>query len=81
VFDAAAAAVMGLAKGTICVMIHSGSRGLGHQVGLSGGRWCQAWGMLQSSTLTVNIQMSTHSPELPDLEMQGSMCSLALQVG
>lgn len=33
VFDAAAAEVMGLGKpGTICIMIHSGSRGLGHQV-------------------------------------------------
>jgi len=32
VFDAAAAATMGLTKGNVCVMIHSGSRGLGHQV-------------------------------------------------
>jgi hypothetical protein len=32
VFDEAGAAAMGLAKGTVCVMLHSGSRGLGHQV-------------------------------------------------
>jgi tRNA-splicing ligase RtcB len=32
VFDAQAAAVMGLEKNQICVMIHSGSRGLGYQV-------------------------------------------------
>ncbi|CAN5749607.1 RtcB family protein [soil metagenome] len=29
--DAAAARVMGLEKGNVCVMIHSGSRGMGHQ--------------------------------------------------
>ncbi len=32
IFDADAAAVMGLEKDMICVMIHSGSRGLGYQV-------------------------------------------------
>src|SRR5262249_24467208 len=32
VFDEEAAAVMGLEKDMICVMIHSGSRGLGYQV-------------------------------------------------
>lgn len=32
IFDERAAKVMGLAKGMICVMIHSGSRGLGYQV-------------------------------------------------
>ena len=32
VFDADAAQVMGLAKDMVCVMIHSGSRGLGYQV-------------------------------------------------
>lgn len=32
VFDEKAAEVMGLKKGNVCVMIHSGSRGLGHQV-------------------------------------------------
>jgi tRNA-splicing ligase RtcB (3'-phosphate/5'-hydroxy nucleic acid ligase) len=32
VFDAEAAQVMGLAEGMVCVMIHSGSRGLGYQV-------------------------------------------------
>lgn len=32
VFDESAAQVMGLAKGIVCVMIHSGSRGLGYQV-------------------------------------------------
>jgi tRNA-splicing ligase RtcB len=30
--DAPAAEVMGLAEGQVCVMLHSGSRGLGHQV-------------------------------------------------
>ncbi|MEX2185478.1 MAG: RtcB family protein [Pirellulales bacterium] len=32
VFDETAAAAMGLAKDMVCVMIHSGSRGLGYQV-------------------------------------------------
>ena len=32
VFDAEAAQVMGLEKDQVCVMIHSGSRGLGYQV-------------------------------------------------
>jgi tRNA-splicing ligase RtcB len=32
IFDADAAAVMGLEKDQVCVMIHSGSRGLGYQV-------------------------------------------------
>ncbi len=32
IFDAQAAAAMGLDHGAVCVMIHSGSRGLGHQV-------------------------------------------------
>jgi tRNA-splicing ligase RtcB len=32
IFDEAAAGVMGLAKDMVCVMIHSGSRGLGYQV-------------------------------------------------
>ena len=31
VFDAAGAAAFGLAEGMVCVMIHCGSRGLGHQ--------------------------------------------------
>ncbi len=32
VYDPVAAAQMGLAEGTVCVMIHTGSRGLGHQI-------------------------------------------------
>jgi tRNA-splicing ligase RtcB len=32
VYDAAVAAQLGLSEGTICVMIHTGSRGLGHQI-------------------------------------------------
>ena len=32
IFDRAAAEAFGLADGQVCVMIHSGSRGLGHQV-------------------------------------------------
>ena len=32
VYDGAAAEQMGLAEGAVCVMIHTGSRGLGHQI-------------------------------------------------
>jgi tRNA-splicing ligase RtcB len=32
ILDAPAAAALGLAEGQVCVMIHSGSRGLGHQI-------------------------------------------------
>jgi tRNA-splicing ligase RtcB (3'-phosphate/5'-hydroxy nucleic acid ligase) len=32
IFDAEAAAAMGLRPGAVCVMIHCGSRGLGHQI-------------------------------------------------
>ena len=32
IYDEAIAEQMGLAEGTICVMIHTGSRGLGHQI-------------------------------------------------
>jgi len=32
IFDVTAASAMGLAEGMVCVMIHSGSRGLGYQV-------------------------------------------------
>ncbi|POX83001.1 RtcB family protein [Mycobacterium kansasii] len=32
IYDDGAAASMGLAEGTVCVMIHTGSRGLGHQI-------------------------------------------------
>ncbi len=32
VYDTAAATQMGLAEDTVCVMIHTGSRGLGHQI-------------------------------------------------
>jgi tRNA-splicing ligase RtcB len=32
IYDKAAAEAMGLKMGTVCLMIHSGSRGLGHQV-------------------------------------------------
>ncbi len=36
IFDEAAARKMGIDRlGQVCVMIHSGSRGLGHQVSLS----------------------------------------------
>ena len=31
VYDAAAAAAFGLAEGAVCVLIHCGSSGLGHQ--------------------------------------------------
>jgi tRNA-splicing ligase RtcB len=32
IYDASAAAHLGLEEGTVCVMIHTGSRGLGHQI-------------------------------------------------
>ncbi|WP_269430440.1 RNA-splicing ligase RtcB [Mycobacterium haemophilum] len=32
VYDTTAATQMGLSEGTVCVMIHTGSRGLGHQI-------------------------------------------------
>ena len=32
IYDTAVASRMGLAEGTVCVMIHTGSRGLGHQI-------------------------------------------------
>jgi tRNA-splicing ligase RtcB (3'-phosphate/5'-hydroxy nucleic acid ligase) len=32
IYDTAAATQMGLSEGTVCVMIHTGSRGLGHQI-------------------------------------------------
>ncbi|CDJ57484.1 hypothetical protein EMWEY_00009090 [Eimeria maxima] len=32
IYDEFAAKIMGLEKGQVCVMVHSGSRGLGHQV-------------------------------------------------
>jgi len=32
IYDEAAAAAFGIAKGQVCCMIHCGSRGLGHQV-------------------------------------------------
>ena len=32
IYDGASAVQMGLAEGTVCVMIHTGSRGLGHQI-------------------------------------------------
>ena len=32
IYDATVASRMGLAEGTVCVMIHTGSRGLGHQI-------------------------------------------------
>ncbi len=36
IYDQAAARKMGIDRlGQVCVMIHSGSRGLGHQVGIS----------------------------------------------
>lgn len=34
-------------KGQVCVMIHSGSRGLGHQVAT--GRHCFTWHLLKAS--------------------------------
>jgi hypothetical protein len=47
VFDAESAAVLGLGKkGTVCIMIHSGSRGLGHKVrGTRAGLW-DTWSLV-----------------------------------
>jgi hypothetical protein len=45
VYDEEAARVMGIGEpGTVCIMIHSGSRGLGHQVRF-------AWGAAQRTGL------------------------------
>ena len=42
IFDAAAARKMGIEEtGQVCVMIHSGSRGLGHQASLLPGATCE----------------------------------------
>jgi tRNA-splicing ligase RtcB (3'-phosphate/5'-hydroxy nucleic acid ligase) len=42
VYDAAAAAALGLAAGAVTVMIHTGSRGLGHQACTDALRRCEA---------------------------------------
>ena len=44
IFDEAAARKMGIEQtGQVCVMIHSGSRGLGHQVPTDMTAWCYPW--------------------------------------
>jgi tRNA-splicing ligase RtcB (3'-phosphate/5'-hydroxy nucleic acid ligase) len=40
IYDAPTAAQMGLSEGLVCVMIHTGSRGLGHQTApITSARW------------------------------------------
>lgn len=56
VVDAGAAAALGLAEGTVCVMIHCGSRGLGHQA-------CTDWlGVMGPA-------MRRHGIEVPDRQL------------
>ncbi len=56
VYDEAAAAAMGLAKGRVTMLVHSGSRGLGHQV-------CQDF------LETMADSMVAHGIELPDRQL------------
>ncbi len=56
VFDRAAAVAMGLREGQLVILIHTGSRGLGHQV-------CTDWVRGMDSV------MARHGIELPDREL------------
>ena len=56
VFDAPAAAAFGLRADQVCVMIHCGSRGLGHQI-------CSDY------MQTMNHAMSRHGIEVPDRQL------------
>ena len=56
ILDAPAAAVFGLRPGQVCVMIHSGSRGLGHQI-------CTDHVRLMESA------MARHAIEVPDRQL------------
>ena len=56
IFDDEAADAMGLNAGIVCVFIHSGSRGLGHQV-------------CQDSLRTMQSAMRKYRIELPDMQL------------
>lgn len=56
IFDADAAEAMGLEAGIVCVFIHSGSRGLGHQV-------------CQDSLRTMQPAMRKYGIEVPDQQL------------
>ncbi len=56
VFDEAASDAFGLSEGAICVMIHSGSRGLGHQV-------------CSDHVRAMLVEMPRHGIEVPDRQL------------
>src|SRR5262249_47893233 len=56
IFDAEVADVLGLEKGNLCIFIHSGSRGLGHQV-------CQDY------LRTMQTTMKKYGIEVPDMQL------------
>ena len=56
IFDESAAAVFGLERGVVCVMIHCGSRGLGHQT-------------CTDHLKTMGTAMGRHGIEVPDRQL------------
>jgi tRNA-splicing ligase RtcB (3'-phosphate/5'-hydroxy nucleic acid ligase) len=64
VFDAAAAAAMGLSEGGVTILIHSGSRGLGHQV-------CTDF------VKRMDAALPRHGIELPDRQLSCAPASSA----
>ncbi len=56
IFDSKVAEALGLEQGNLCIFIHSGSRGLGHQV-------CQDY------LRTMQSAMKHHGIQLPDLQL------------
>jgi tRNA-splicing ligase RtcB len=56
IFDSEAAEVFGLEKGNLCIFIHSGSRGFGHQV-------CQDY------LRTMQTAMKKYNIEVPDMQL------------
>ena len=66
VVDAAAARVMGLEEGGICIMIHSGSRGLGYQVCDDALRSCATCPPSMGSTYRIGNSLALPSIALKD---------------
>ena len=56
VYDASTAAVMGIEAGSVCVMIHCGSRGLGHQI-------------CTDHVRTMDQAMGTYGIKVPDRQL------------
>jgi tRNA-splicing ligase RtcB len=56
IFDSEVAETLGLEQGNLCVFIHSGSRGLGHQV-------------CQDNLRSMQTAMKHHGIEVPDLQL------------